>query len=151
MLACIVPFLVKLSAHPLLFSVSRLSGKIRSGTGEETTKTQLSLYEAIKVACAELSGGAMVEDGNDDSQNGDDDGHDNTGCFAFTQLFSELFRKHRNDAVAKKARAATVKLQKFTAVWDSLDVSDSIIESELTDIHASLDKILNQVNTYTNV
>lgn len=107
------------------------------------------MFEAIKVACAEVSGGTTVEEGNDDTQNSDDDGGpDNAGCFAFTQLFSELFRKHRNDVVAKKARAATVKLQKFVAVWDALDVSDGIIESELTDIHASLDKILNQVNTY---
>jgi hypothetical protein len=135
-----------------VFHFRRLSGKIRSGTSEETKKTQLSLFEAIKVACSEVSGGTMVEDGTDDSQNTSDDdgGQDNTGCFAFTQLFSELFRKHRNDVVAKKARAATVKLQKFATAWDSLEVSDNIIESELTDIHASLDKILNQVNTYTS-
>jgi hypothetical protein len=125
----------------------RLAGKIRSGTSEETTKTQLSLFQAIKEACSEVAGGAL-EEGDDDDMVVCDDEDMEAGCFQFNHLLLQWFGNHRNDKVSKQAKSAESKLKKIQDVWDSLEQDDStdhVVESELTDIHASLDKILKQL------
>jgi hypothetical protein len=125
-----------------------LAGKIRSGTSEEATKTQLSLFQSIKEACSKVAGGALEEgDDGDDVVLGYDD-HIEAGCFQFNHLLLQWFGKHRNDTVSKQAKSAESKLKKMQDVWDSLeqdDGTDHVVESELTDIHASLDIILKQL------
>lgn len=106
----------------------------------------MSLFHAIKEACAEVAGGELEESDDDDDVYADDEGTE-TGCFQFNHLLSQFFGKHKDDAVSKKAKSAETKLKKIQAAWDAMQQvdTDHVIESELTDIHVSLDKILKQL------
>mmetsp|Transcript_30447 Transcript_30447/g.50247 ORF Transcript_30447/g.50247 Transcript_30447/m.50247 type:complete len:506 (+) Transcript_30447:95-1612(+) len=131
-----------------------LAGKIRSGTSEETTKTQMSLFRAIKEACAEVAGGALEE------EDEDEDTAELVSCFQFNDLLLQWFGTHHwllqwfgvhpNDDVSKKVQSAETKLKLIQEIWDaSMERDDSkhVIASELTDIHASLEKILKELGT----
>lgn len=129
-----------------------LAGKIRSGTSEETTKTQRSLLETVKETCTAVGGG---EDVNDDYEDDDDDDTDVTmppcwNQFAWLQNLMLGGHSKSDDVVSQQTEAALAKLQRIKLLYNKSDdersSSSTMIESELTDIHASLDKILQQVS-----
>jgi VAD1 Analog of StAR-related lipid transfer domain len=137
-----------------------LAAKIRSGTTEESTKTQKSLLHAVLAKCTDF----IVAHGGDDSALRDviegkaDDVLPSDAvkeqpfdCFggSLQLLLFELFPKQPrpNDIVAQKARSVKSRLQDIIDAWDDqpLETIDSTveakIESELTDVLEALGNI----------
>mmetsp|Transcript_4784 Transcript_4784/g.6216 ORF Transcript_4784/g.6216 Transcript_4784/m.6216 type:complete len:435 (+) Transcript_4784:78-1382(+) len=121
-----------------------LAAKIRSGTTEETTKTQLSLFEAAKMACSNASHGMIPEDIEDDKK----DGH-GPDCMGIPRWFSELFRPHaKNDVLTMKLDDATNRLRKARNILHLIPENDELhhkVDSELTDVLESLNLIEKQL------
>ena len=137
-----------------------LAAKIRSGTTEETTKTQSSLLQAVLAKCTEFivaRGGdesallGVVEQDDFDELPGKEPTEQRFDCFggSLQLLLHELFPKQSrpNDAVAQKARSVKSRLQDIIDAWeeqplDSIDPKvEAKIESELTDVLAALGNI----------
>jgi VAD1 Analog of StAR-related lipid transfer domain len=133
-----------------------LAGKIRSGTTEETTKTQQSLLKAVVEECdnfATNAGTATKEctDGNDDEDEVasvgvvTSDDQETTAvnpCVKLPKLIADLFKRHRSFPLGRKAQSLERTLQ---GIIDSLDVTTGLdplaeakIDSELTDIAEAL-------------
>ena len=132
-----------------------LAGKIRSGTTEETTKTQRSLLHAVVTTCNEHAGGegvdVMVED---DMSVSSLEGAGLVSvapvCFGFPRLFGDVFKKPRTDTLGRNATAVQRKVQHLLDALDRLGELDpeveSKVESELTDIQEALGTIEKYLN-----
>lgn len=142
---------LEIGLHVNFVEQTILAGKIRSGTTEETTKTQRSLLQAVVKTCQEQigkDGGALIEDDYDDIS-GDTMDSDIAppafACIGLPRLFGNMFKKPRTDSVGEKARAVQQKLQELLDSLDDLGELDpkleSKVESEMTDIQASLGTI----------
>jgi hypothetical protein len=127
-----------------------MAGKIRSGTTEETTKTQQSLLKSVVEECGKVatdSGTAMeVDDCNDDETTGGAARYigraDETMCISLPQLFADLFKTHRNDSLGLKVQSVKRTVRDIVDLLDmATDLDPDVeakIDSELTDISEAL-------------
>ena len=127
-----------------------LAGKIRSGTTEETTKSQQSLLQAVLNRCSESAAKdgqfVVVEKDIEDMdmhETYEEKKMDFDQCANFfPRIFADIFKKHRNDAVSQKARSVKSHIQDIIDKWEELEAIDpdieAKVESELTDIQAAL-------------
>jgi VAD1 Analog of StAR-related lipid transfer domain len=137
-----------------------LAAKIRSGTTEETTKTQKSLLLAVLAKCTDFivaHGGDdsalvyVVEEEEDEVLPGETLNEQPFDCFggSLQRLMFELFPKQPrpNDIVALKARSVKSRLQDIIDAWDDQPLAtvdptvEAKIESELTDVLEALGNI----------
>jgi hypothetical protein len=124
-----------------------MAGKIRAGTTEETTKTQLSLFSKIKQAC-----GAAV----DEVAEGDEDIEgpnqiektEHFSCATFIDRIA-FWRRHdvlanRDDDIATSARSANKKLKQVIAGLEASEFGeiDTVVREQLGVVNEALDKIL---------
>jgi len=127
-----------------------MAGKIRSGTTEETTKSQQSLLQAVLKECSEHAGAGVVVVTETDDEVADIMSSVETtdnACFVLSKLFADLFQKHKsrkNDMVTKKASTIQHHMELLLEKWSKVEIEsvdpniEAQIESELTDIQAAL-------------
>ena len=142
---------LEIGLHVNFVEQTILASKIRSGTTEETTKTQCSLLQAVVKACHEQigkDGGALIEDDNDNNSGDTMDSEvvpPAYACIGLSRFFGDMFKKPRTDSLGQKARSVQQKLQELLDSLDDLGELDpqleSKVQSEITDIQESLGTI----------
>lgn len=121
-----------------------MAGKIRAGTTEETTKTQLSLFTKIKQAC-----GAAVEEVEEGIEGPNEiEQTENFSCATFIDRIA-FWRRHdvlanRDDDIAASARSANKKLKQVIAGLEASELGDidTVVREQLGVVNEALDKIL---------
>jgi hypothetical protein len=120
---------------------SRVSGKIRTATTEETTNSQLSLFTQIEQAC-----GATSEEIAEEPKEVKETEH--FSCATFIDHFAFWRRRdvlaNRDDDIAVSARNADKKLKQVIARLGASELSDidNVIRDQLLVVNMALDKIL---------
>jgi hypothetical protein len=124
-----------------------MAGKIRAGTSEETSKTQLSLFMKIKQAC-----GAIVEEVTDVDEVSEGSKEiqqtEHFSCATFIDRIA-FWRRHdvlanRDDDIAQSARSANKKLKQVIAGLEDSELGDiaTVVHDQLGVVNEALDEIL---------
>jgi len=123
-----------------------LANQIRAGTTEETTKSQLSLFNAVLHACCDVVDSVAVIENEETKEKEIEKESDK--CFPFPKFLMSLVGASRKDDIALSVKSAMSKLKeiqtKLETSKETLDERD-VMRSELAQAHSAIDKLLHQV------